>query len=200
MNEDNMILKALKFATGKDRFRFNELVENIQPDETQLMQLIWLIHAGDLFSHTMRDFYSQVTREKKDVELWARAEDHFRYLEYQALQEARKSSSTAIGYAFKALVVSIISIAASIVLSIISLNADVNIPESLYASLHGSTQSIQDVYTKTSESEVKRIDSKLEPLSTSLTEISVNTAAIKAQLDTLTAPITSKANNGSAQE
>jgi hypothetical protein len=80
MDDENLLLRVLKFATERDGFTFQELCVAIEPTDDQRKYLIEQIHIKNIRSSSHHDFKNYF--EKLVVTLRASCDDHFRYLEY----------------------------------------------------------------------------------------------------------------------
>ncbi|WP_406663209.1 hypothetical protein [Gallaecimonas sp. GXIMD1310] len=122
MQEDDLYIRALKFAEQKQVFKFNELMDELQIDgKLELVESIRRqIAYGQLFyqSQTPRHFLSG---QYETVDIYFTVNDKFRLLEYTELKEARASSLKASQQAKWALIISSILAATSIGVSLIGL-------------------------------------------------------------------------------
>ncbi len=132
MDDKNLMIRVLEWATTQEEFSFQELCEAVPLTEVEKNQIKLLIHGKDILYHNHTSFISYVDKPQTRINLFASAEDHFRLLEYQELKEARKSSKDANIKSLVAIIITIISTVIAIIMSVKSMNADINIPNKLY--------------------------------------------------------------------
>lgn len=142
MNDTNFIIRVLKWATLQEEFTFQQLCKAVLLSEKEQEQLKRLIHDKSLLFHSHTSFYSSVARPGSDIKLFASAEDHFRFLEYVELNEARESAKDANRKALFAIWIAILSTVVSIFLSILSIESDLNIPDKLYSTINKTNKSV----------------------------------------------------------
>ena len=132
MDDENLLIRVLKFATSRQEFTFTELVDAIQPNETQKEQLLRQIHFKHLLSNNRHNFISDARRTPNEVTLYAGTEDHFRLLEYVELKEARQSAAEAKKFSLWAICISSLLAISSI---LVALFTEINLPKDLYREL-----------------------------------------------------------------
>ncbi|PHI35986.1 hypothetical protein CBQ28_17130 [Pseudoalteromonas sp. GCY] len=130
MNDDNLMIRVLEWATKQTEFSFQELCEHVQLNDTEKKQLVLLINYKSVLFHNHSAFYTSYNHP--DVKIFASAEDHFRYLEYVELKEARQSSKDANRKAMVAICISIASMILSAGISIYAIKSEINIPHKAY--------------------------------------------------------------------
>ncbi|MBB1292208.1 hypothetical protein [Pseudoalteromonas sp. SR41-4] len=140
MDDKNLMIRVLEWATKQEQFTFQELCAALDLSEVERHQLKLLIHHKSLLFHNHGTFYSSV--DNADIKIFASAEDHFRYLEYVELKEARKSSKDANTKALVAISIAVVSTLTSIVMSIAAMKSDINVPDKMYDILDKSHTSI----------------------------------------------------------
>lgn len=140
MDNKNFMIRVLEWATKQESFNFQQLCESVEPNEKEKEQLKRLIHHKSLLFQNHVSFYSSV--DKADIELFASAEDHFRYLEYVELKEARQSAEDANRKSLIAIWIAVISMLGSIGFSIASMVSELNVPDKLYGAIQSTSQSV----------------------------------------------------------
>ncbi|MFY8285450.1 hypothetical protein AAEU31_18270 [Pseudoalteromonas sp. SSMSWG5] len=140
MDDKNLMIRVLEWATKQESFTFQQLCESVGPNEKEKEQLKRLIHHKSLLFQNHASFYSSV--DKSDIELFASAEDHFRYLEYVELKEARESAKDANKKSLVAIWIAVASMFGSIGFSIGSMVSDINVPDKLYGAIQSTNQNV----------------------------------------------------------
>ncbi|WP_339612302.1 hypothetical protein [uncultured Pseudoalteromonas sp.] len=140
MDDKSLMIRVLEWATKQESFTFQQLCESVEPNEKEKEQLKRLIHHKSLLFQNHVSFYSSV--DKADIELFASAEDHFRYLEYVELKEARESAKDANKKSLVAIWIAVVSMFGSIGFSIGSMVSDINVPDKLYGAIQSTNQNV----------------------------------------------------------
>ena len=110
--EEDIYIKALKFAEQHKKFTLQELQQGLSLDDEQLDLFAIQTHHKQIFYQNTTNFYNNYKTTNSPV--YFSVEDKFRLLEHEELKHARESSLSATRLAFAALFVSIISSSASI--------------------------------------------------------------------------------------
>lgn len=142
MDDKNLMIRVLEWATKQKQFTFQELCVAANINEVEKSQLKLLIHHKSLLFHNHSTFYSSVDKPNSNIEIFASADEHFRYLEYIELKEARESATGANKKSLVAIWIAVISMLCSIGLSIASMVSDINVPDRLYDAIKNSNQSV----------------------------------------------------------
>lgn len=150
MEENHLLIRVLRYGTSKISFSANEIFEELELSLEEQQKVLYLIASKQLFTHNSnhsafascaRTLNLNHTHDNSalNVLLYCSTDDHFRLIDYEELKHARDSSLAASNQAKKALWVSIAAMGLSVVFSIVaivvSLNSDINIPESLYRAI-----------------------------------------------------------------
>lgn len=159
MDDKNLMIRVLEWATKQGQFTFQDLCQAINPTEEEREQLKLLIHYKSILYHNHPTFYSSA--DKTNLKIFASAEDHFRLLEYQELKEARESSKEANSKSLIAIGIAVISTVISIFMSIAAMSSDINVPDRLYQTLKNSNQSVLNELESIREVQVE-LNNKLE--------------------------------------
>jgi len=142
MDDKNLMIRVLEWATQQEQFTFQELCAAVKLSGVEQNQLKILIHHKLLLFHNNSAFISSVDKPDSNIEIFAGAEDHFRYLEYVELKEARESSKDANKKALIAIGIAVVSTLTSIGMSIAAMKSDINVPDKIYDILDESNTSI----------------------------------------------------------
>lgn len=129
MDDENLLIRVLKFATSQEEFTVTQLFDAVKPTEVQKEQLILQINAKQLLSNNITHFIRQAREHPEKTKLYAGTEDHFRLLEYVELKEARKSAADAKNYSLWAIGISSLLAISSI---LVALFTEINLPKDLY--------------------------------------------------------------------
>ena len=160
MDDKNLMIRVLEWATSRDIFEFDELREALNLTENEESQLINLIHEKSILFHTSSNAAARM-RRRESVKLFASAEDHFRLLEYQELKEARQSSKDANIKSLIAIGIAVVSTFTSIVMSVASMSSDINVPDRVYQTLKNTNQSVLNELENIREAQIE-LNNKLE--------------------------------------
>lgn len=132
MDDENLLIRVLKYATSREQFTFAELEAATQPNKIQKEQLIQQINSKHLLIYNVVSFSMEAKRNPEKVILYAGTEDHFRLLEYVELKEARQSAAEAKKYSLWAIGISSLLAISSI---LVALFTEINLPKDLYSEL-----------------------------------------------------------------
>ncbi|WP_281546699.1 hypothetical protein [Pseudoalteromonas sp. PAR1] len=142
MDDKNLMIRVLEWATKQEKFTFQELCAAVNLSEVEQDQLKLLIHHKSLLFHRHSTFISSVDKPDSNIDIFASADDHFKYLEYVELQEARESAKDANKKSLVAIWIAVVSMFGSIGFSIASMVSDINVPDKLYGAIQSTNQNV----------------------------------------------------------
>jgi hypothetical protein len=112
MKDNDFYIKLLKWADARETFTLKDIQKEFNISDDQIGVISHQIRNRQLFStNSPMGFDAKL----KQTKLWMSVEDKFRLIEYDELKEAREASKNATYFASAALVISILTLIASIV-------------------------------------------------------------------------------------
>lgn len=141
-SQKDIFIRVIEYAVQRNgSFLMSDMVQSLELEGAQLRMICDQIGRGNLLAHNHRDgspFRGDpnfANREYMSQDVWCSAIDRFRLLEYQELQEARKSAQDANKQASRALIVAIVAIVISAGAAFWQVTTDVNLPKEHYDAL-----------------------------------------------------------------
>lgn len=114
---EDLYISAIRYAiTRNDKFPLGDIRTELCLSEAQFEMLTDEVSKGKILSHSNSDYVFSSTPH--EVKVWASATDRFRLIEYNELQDARKSARSANTHAIIAIAISAILAMVSIGLTI----------------------------------------------------------------------------------
>ncbi|ASF49097.1 hypothetical protein Q7A_03440 [Methylophaga nitratireducenticrescens] len=112
--EEDVYIKALKFAEKKRKFTLQELQLELNLTNEKLKEFALQTHHNEIFYNNTVNFYTVYNKKPPYPSVYFSVKDKFRLIQYEELKEARKASKNATLFAVAALMISFIGSASAI--------------------------------------------------------------------------------------
>lgn len=116
---DDTYIRAIRYAINQNgKFPLSQLLDHLSLDEPQKEALLHEIYEKKILSHNIGNDWPRFLDKPETISVRASAEDRFRLIDYDELQEARAAAVDANKHAIIAIAISAILALFSIALSI----------------------------------------------------------------------------------